>query len=261
MNKFQLLVIALFGLFLSFTSGSQCLVDKDSTTGYSITTTVDFNNFTSGTTDLSSLQQLGFHVWTPGANDKKLMIFNTASPGTEKYLGSPNKECSTGGTGVGSGGEPGATFENCVPLGNGLIVSGNNDPHNIITNHNGGDITFTFPGQCIIQKFGYLNGTHSNVSISYQPVIKLFGKDDNHIIDITPPLGSENSHHIWNFSHIPNVKKLYLWSGSRYAVTFMQYKCPCEGNPPPPPGCGECKCECEYDHNCVDDENSLFKWF
>lgn len=57
----------------------------------------------------------------------KARIFDTANPGADDAtgdpdLGSPNIMCPGGGVGIGAGGEPGKTGENCAPLGNVLII-------------------------------------------------------------------------------------------------------------------------------------------
>lgn len=67
---------------------------------------------------------------TPGSGytpQGKARIFDTANPGADDAtgdpdLGSPNINCPGGGVGIGAGGEPGKTGENCAPLGNVLII-------------------------------------------------------------------------------------------------------------------------------------------
>lgn len=81
---------------------------------------------------------------------QSLIIFDSANPtGEDPDLGTPNQTC--GGPGIGIGGEVGQPGENCVPLGNLLIIAedivdgdGNglvDDPDDDL---NGGTITFTW---------------------------------------------------------------------------------------------------------------------
>ena len=50
-------------------------------------------------------------------------VFDSSNPSTgDEDLGSPNGACPTGGPGLGTEGQPGSTGENCVPLGNVLII-------------------------------------------------------------------------------------------------------------------------------------------
>lgn len=57
----------------------------------------------------------------------RAIIFTSDAPaGVDTDLGSPNQACPGGGPGVGADGEPGDPGENCVDLGNVLIM-----PHNI----------------------------------------------------------------------------------------------------------------------------------
>ena len=58
-------------------------------------------------------------------------------------LGTPNRECDTPGPGVGVGGEPGMPGENCVPLGNVLIIQ-ETDKEQPDDHAGGGFITFDF---------------------------------------------------------------------------------------------------------------------
>jgi hypothetical protein len=70
-------------------------------------------------------------------------VFDTSSPAAAGHLGSPNQACAGGGPGVGVGGMPNSTYENCEPLGNVLVVQ-ESDKDTPDDNANGGTITFTF---------------------------------------------------------------------------------------------------------------------
>jgi hypothetical protein len=79
---------------------------------------------------------------------KQARIFDTSQPGTnndngDPDLGSPNNQCPIPGPGKGSGGIPGAAGENCVPLGNVLIIQ-EGDKDDPDDNWCGGNFTFKF---------------------------------------------------------------------------------------------------------------------
>jgi len=87
----------------------------------------------------SVLKQKRQTAFTP---NNMARIFDTSTPNTQDLdLQSPNIKC--GGTGVGSGGEPGMVGENCSPQGNVLIIqeSDTDAPDN---NKEGGAISFGF---------------------------------------------------------------------------------------------------------------------
>jgi hypothetical protein len=59
--------------------------------------------------------------YTPGGGAR---VFNSFNPTSNTELGSPNLSCS--GRGTGTGGARNATYENCTPLGNTLIIQESN---------------------------------------------------------------------------------------------------------------------------------------
>lgn len=84
-------------------------------------------------------------------------IFDSSNPGGSDGdidLGTPNNSC--GGPGVGTGGAKGSAYENCVPLGNVLIIQESNKatPDD---NYGGGWITFDFVSPAHIDKIVILD--------------------------------------------------------------------------------------------------------
>ena len=75
-------------------------------------------------------------------------IFDSANPGSDPDLGSPNSNC--GGPGVGAGGRRGQRGQNCNPIGNVLIIQ-SEDKEEPDDNPTGGNITFAFDTP--VQKF------------------------------------------------------------------------------------------------------------
>ena len=61
----------------------------------------------------------GDEVYTP---DGAARVFDSSDPQPDFDLGTPNGQCPTPGPGLGAGGVPGAAGENCVALGNLIIV-------------------------------------------------------------------------------------------------------------------------------------------
>lgn len=80
--------------------------------------------------------------------DGAARIFDSSNPGTDNEngdpdLGTPNKGCDKPGPGVGAAGRPGSDGENCVPLGNLLIIQ-ESDKEYPDDNAKGGSIAFDF---------------------------------------------------------------------------------------------------------------------
>ena len=88
--------------------------------------------------------------WGPGAWGSGGGNNNNGDAG----LGSPNQAC--GGPGVGSGGAVGSAFENCIPLGNALVIQQNNSPAPQ-DNANGGTLTFSFVEPVDLESVTLLN--------------------------------------------------------------------------------------------------------
>lgn len=85
--------------------------------------------------------------WGPGAG------FGGNNNG-DAGLGSPNQAC--GGPGVGSGGAVGSAYENCVPLGNALVIQQSNSPTPQDSAY-GGTLTFSFDEPMDLESVTLLN--------------------------------------------------------------------------------------------------------
>lgn len=82
-------------------------------------------------------------------------VFDTTNPladapNDDLDLGSPNEGCRGGGPGVGAGGAPGSPYENCVPLGNVLIIQ-EEDTAEPDDNSAGGFLTFRFSDNVFVK--------------------------------------------------------------------------------------------------------------
>ena len=101
----------------------------------------EFYDMFGGVTITASSVRRGY---TPGGRAR---IFDTRkvinSPRGDPNLGSPNTKCVGGGPGMGAGGEPGSAGENCIPLGNAIIVQ-ESDKAEADDNSLGGSIAFDF---------------------------------------------------------------------------------------------------------------------
>jgi hypothetical protein len=91
--------------------------------------------------------EYGISLSASGGLGKIPRIFDTNKIGNQNFgdpdLGTPNEKC--GGPGRGKGGEPGQPGENCVPLGNVLIIQENNDDPSVPDDEQGGGtITMDF---------------------------------------------------------------------------------------------------------------------
>jgi len=89
------------------------------------------------------LDEFGLKLSAKGEALSSPRLWNTSDVGSVSSLGSPNEECSLPGPGSGAGGEPGMPGENCIPLGNVLIIQSNEteDPD---ASSKGGVIVFHF---------------------------------------------------------------------------------------------------------------------
>ncbi|NNE07824.1 MAG: hypothetical protein HKN20_04600 [Gemmatimonadetes bacterium] len=108
-----------------------------------------------GTASGTDLANVTVSVVNAGGGPNSAIIFDSNNPtGGDPDLGTPNQTC--GGPGVGSGGEQGQPYENCVAYNNLLIVAEDivdtggdgfvDDPDDEV---GGGAITFTFDAPVI----------------------------------------------------------------------------------------------------------------
>ena len=113
----------------------------------------EFYDMFGGVTITASSTRRGY---TPGGRAR---IFDTSkiinSPRGDPNLASPNEKCVGGGPGKGAGGEPGSVGENCIPLGNAIIVQ-ESDKDEADDNSSGGSIAFDFDYPLTVFSVGLL---------------------------------------------------------------------------------------------------------
>jgi hypothetical protein len=107
-----------------------------------------------------------------GVLDRRVNVFNSSDIKSTNLkddpdLGSPNQACLGGGPGVGNGGNPNATFPNCAPLGNLLIIQDPRaDPNRANDSPFGGCIIFEFSTPIEVVNTGILDVEEAGVSIT-----------------------------------------------------------------------------------------------
>jgi hypothetical protein len=154
---------------------------------------------------------------------QSLIIFDSANPtGEDPDLGTPNQTCPGGGPGVGIGGQVGQPGENCVPLGNLLIIAedivdGNlnglvDDPDDDL---NGGTITFTWnsptsPTRIILMD---IDNESAAVSVSNNTLLVTVDATD---------LG-DNSAQTIDLTGYPATDKMVVRFSSSGAVAEIEY--------------------------------------
>ena len=158
-------------------------------------------------------------------------LLNTSEPGTDRDLGSPNKECTPPGPGSGEDGVPGMPGENCIPQGNVLIIQESNSemPDD---NRGGGVISFDFsPNAESVYLIGLMDigGNTTTITVVYEDVVSgiptettiiVIGLGDNAVQAV--PI------------NITNVSQLRVNLGGSGAVTFISYCFSDDGGSRPP---------------------------
>lgn len=159
------------------------------TTGDCINVNLDFSVSGDGTplsrgdyvSDNFALQ--GLLLSAAGGLGTSPRIFDTSNVGDEEFgdfdLGTPNEKCSPAGPGVGVGGEPGKPGENCVFLGNALIIQEDNaNPSVPDDNVDGGTITFEFITEAqFVYEIGLLDIDYaSTLTVYYREGSKIVKK-------------------------------------------------------------------------------------
>ena len=201
------------------------LVAQATATGDECTVTVDFNTFPNGTSTNGGEYvdeewlDYGFTLTASGGLSNKPRLFDTSTPGTNKFgdpdLGSPNKRCSPSGPGKGEGGEPGSPGANCEPLGNVLIIQEENTRPDIPDdNVDGGIITFHFDKPQRVAKIGLLD-------IDYKSFLTVTTLDSSPF-DIAIPMLGDNSVQTVNID-TEQVVQLDLNLSRSGAVTFLSF--------------------------------------
>jgi hypothetical protein len=139
--------------------------------------TIDFDTLPDGTPTIGgayvSLEWFDAHGLILSANGGYRNIprlLNTSEPGTDRDLGSPNKECTPPGPGSGEGGVPGMPGENCIPQGNVLVIQESNSeiPDD---NREGGVISFDFsPNAESVHLIGLMDigGNSTNITVVHE---------------------------------------------------------------------------------------------
>lgn len=147
--------------------------------------TVDFDDLAPGTyvTDLGAgitVSAIGKgRAHTPGGG---AMVFDTSNPicndginNGDPDLGSPNESCSPSGPGEGVGGSPTASYPNCEPAGNILVIQERKfqDPSSPCPDDaaDGGWIEFEFDTPVSLDMVQFLDvdeGTTPQITVSYQ---------------------------------------------------------------------------------------------
>jgi hypothetical protein len=144
-------------------------------------------------------------------------IMDTATPGSDIDLGSPNHYCPGGGPGVGVGGVPGAPGENCEYEGNILIIQEANGDY-VDDNAYGGSIKFSFKYEATLKKIGLMDideGEYASIDIkkangSYLPSLPIHGLGDNSVQEVY-------------LSYERNVASLQLNLGMSGGVRYLCY--------------------------------------
>jgi glucose/arabinose dehydrogenase len=194
--------------------------------------------------------EIGLRLSSTGGYGNRPRLFDTSNPGTMEFgdpdLGSPNEHCSGrdppsgrgqghwdrgqsrsgrgqgysgGGPGIGSGGVLGAKGENCIPLGNVLIIQEDNDNLAIPDdNVDGGTIKFVFaPGMANVYEIGLLD-------VDYDCSLSVLYETDKGTKEekITVPLLGDNSVQTVSVNK-NNVKQIQLNASRSAAVTFLSF--------------------------------------
>jgi len=164
--------VSLWELNLSCSGGDPLL----ETTGHSIwnlgagasncgtCSKVDFSTFNKGDyVRYQYLNDFGLEITSSGGYSANggPRVFDTSDPGTNNSngdpdLGSPNEDCSNAGPGKGNGGEPGEEGENCIPIGNVLIIQESNKIYPD-DNGGGGSIMFHFDDPVLVSDVGMMD--------------------------------------------------------------------------------------------------------
>jgi hypothetical protein len=202
--------------------------------------TIDFDTFPNGTRSSRgayvsdewnatfgvtiSVKPAGSDGYAPiksGTNLSQARIFDTSNPVSSWYggnaaLGSPNKQCKAGGPGVGAGGGPGKTGENCAKLGNVLVIQQGNK-YTPDSASSGGRFKFAFDSPVKVQSLGLLDisgfYTMGNITITKSDgssstfKYKALGSNSVQTVDIA----------------VENVVKVMVYVTESAAITFLKF--------------------------------------
>ena len=205
-------------------------------------TILDFEELPDGTPliggtylDSQWLEEYGLTLSASGGFSDLPRLFNTSSVGDEEVgdadLGSPNAKCANPGPGEGVGGEPGMPGENCVPLGNVLIIQ-EADTDQPDDAGDGGTITFSFDFEVdFVNEIGMLD-------IDYEGTIEvtyLNSKDSIKTKTFDLALLGDNAVQVIKIevARVTQIKVTLSRSGAVSYLSFC-YKSPAPGNTAPP---------------------------
>jgi hypothetical protein len=184
--------------------------------------TVDFNDQPQGKYIKDEYAQYGLTLSASGGEGDSPRIFDTSNPGTQEEgdpdLGSPNYSC--GGPGKGDGGEKGKPGENCIPLGNVLIIQepGNGDMTIPDDNMEGGKMTLHFQGQ-YVKEIGLLD-----IDYKTQMVIEFNHSSGVARRTVNVPILGDNSYQVIDIN-IESVRSITLKLTRSGSVSFVSF-CP-----------------------------------
>ena len=201
---------------------------------------VDFSKSASGATIPrgayleNEFDDFGLTLSSSGGFGNLPRVFDTSNPGTMELgdpdLGSPNEACPSGGPGTGKGGKPGTKGENCVAVGNALIIQEVNDDMSVPDdNVDGGSIVFEFdPVAEYVSEIGLLD-------VDYMTAITI--ESESGVVKKKVPELGDNSAQTFSID-TANVKKLVVTMRRSCAIFFISFCYPLPPTPPsetPPP--------------------------
>lgn len=151
---------------------------------------IDFEGLEPGTNvEEVTVNGLTVSIEATGGINQAWVFDSSAPTGGDEDLGTPNQNCTPAGPGEGTGGVPGSPGENCVALGNVLIIQENDNgiPDDAST---GGTLTFTFSEPVIVNYFDLLDFEETTT-----PSIIFYDENDQQLGTPISPTGlGDNSY-------------------------------------------------------------------
>ena len=167
--------------------------------------------------------EYGLILSSSGGETNLPRLFDSANPGSQETcgdedLGSPNEACTPSGPGVGGGGAPGEEGENCVALGNILIIQ-EPDVDCPDDNADGGMIIFDFvvPAEEVLEMTFLDIDYETSVTVTHDMDD---GMEAETVFDL--PLLGDNSKQTLEIN-IQNVKQVKVTFTSSGAVTDISF--------------------------------------
>jgi hypothetical protein len=161
-----------------------------------------------------------------GHGPHTLAVFDSSLPGDDLDLGTPNATC--GGPGVGQGGVLGAAGENCMPLGNLLVIAGDlvdaDSPRGVLDDPDdepgGGMIIFDFYDPVIVESL-----TLVDLDDGQPAILDLYGAGGLLGSVTTPTLGDNSVLHV-DLSEFHEVERLQLQLVGSGGIGRIEYRRP-----------------------------------